>query len=160
MQPGKYRAKATAWGLGETSSGKPEIAIEFGFTSLDLAGQSITWHGYLSEAAFNRTVESLRHCGWKGDDFSDLEGLGANEVELVVEEEEYEGKVHAKVRWVNRAGGLSIKAPMTGDKVKAFAASMRGKVRAFDAKKGKREPASTSGQERAEASMTDEDIPF
>lgn len=134
LNDGKYRAKATAWTLAESGQGTPEVAVAFQFSDPDLGNKSITWHGYLSDKTYQRTVESLRICGWTGDDLSDLAGLDANEVELVVENEEYEGEVNPKVRWVNRiGGGLAVKAPMTPEKAKTFAASMRTKIRAFDA---------------------------
>jgi len=160
LQDGTYRAKARTWALAESSKGTPEAAVEFVIIApADFAGQSITWHGYLSEAAFARSVESLRHCGWKGDDLSDLAGLDANEVDIVIANEEYEGETHAKVRWVNKAGGLAVKSPMTPDKAKAFAAAMKGQVRAVDISKGAK-PSTNGQQKRAEAPMSGDDIPF
>lgn len=158
MNDGKYRAKARTWGLGESSKGTPEVAVEFVLSDPAMEGASITWHGYLTDAAFDRTVESLRHCGWTGDDLSDLAGLDAHEVDLVVVNEEYEGKVHPKVKWVNKAGGLALKTPMTPEKAKAFAASMRDRIRAADAAKGKK--SQTNGQRQHAERPVDDDIPF
>ncbi|HVO30759.1 MAG TPA: hypothetical protein VMV18_08485 [bacterium] len=162
MENGTYKAKASTWALAESSKGTPEVAVEFVLTHPDMQGRSITWHGYLSEKTFNRTVESLRYCGWKGDDLSDLSGLDANEVSLVVENEEYEGETHPRVKWVNRAGGLAVKAPMSGDKAKAFAASMRERVRAFDAAKGNKPAPSNGGRPsyQEDTPPPNDDIPF
>ena len=163
---GTYRAKAREAALAESSKGTPEIAVEFVMCAPEMEGQTITWHGYLSEKTEARTIESLRLCGWKGDDLTDLAGLDSNEVNIVVEHEEYEGETHARVKWVNRAGGLAVKAPMSADKAKAFAASMKNRIRSIDAAKGTKpagrqsspppgHPAGESG-----APMQDDDIPF
>jgi hypothetical protein len=136
-----YKAKAAEWALGETASGKEQVAVAFNILTPDAQENRLTWYGYFSDGAVDRTLESLRICGWQGDDLTDLTGLDANEVELVVEDEEYpegSGKWRAKVQWVNRSGGLALKAPLAGDKAKAFAASMRERIRALDAANGKR----------------------
>lgn len=159
IKNGTYRAKARTWALGETSKGTPEAAVEFIFTHPDMEGASITWHGYLSESTFDRTVEGLRHCGWTGDDLANMEGLDANEVDLVIENEEYEGKTRPKVRWVNKAGGLALKERMAPEKAKTFAASMRGRIRAADAAKGVK-PANGGGKPAEPPPMDDSDIPF
>lgn len=164
----RYTAKAKAWGLGETDKGTEEIAVEFEILTEGAHVERITWHGYFSDKTWERTVESLRYMGWEGNDLADVQGLDMNEVELVVEDEEYQGKVYAKVRWVNRMGGLAIKAPLTGDKAKAFAASMRDKIKALDASAPKAKPAAKKTAPRPVAAPygnsapahTDDDLPF
>lgn len=157
-----YKARATSGILGETQGGKPEVAIAFSILTPGASHSSLTWHGYFTEATEARTIESLRIAGWRGDDLSQFaDGYDfpaeAPEVELVVEDEEYEGKVRTKVQWVNRAGGPAVKTPLTGDKAKAFAAAMRDKFRAHDAANGKRTP--TPKPAAAPAKPLD-DIPF
>ena len=163
IENGTYRGKARSWALAESpNKGTPEVAVEFELTDPEMGGQGITWHGYLTEGAFERTVQALRYCGWEGDDLSALDGLDKNEVSLVVENETYNGKTHAKVKWVNKPGGLAIKAPMPADKVKTFAAQMRGRIRALDAQAGKklsngaRVPPGAPGSEP----IAEDDIPF
>jgi hypothetical protein len=129
INAGRYRAKAVQAALGETSTGKPQVGIEFEL--LDHPGQTINYFGYFTDETFSRTVESLRACGWSSDDLSDLTGIDTNEVSLVVEHEEYDGKTRAKVRWVNRTGGLALKAQMPADKAKAFGAQMKGRIKAL-----------------------------
>jgi hypothetical protein len=134
----RYAARAKTWGLGETSKGTEQIAVEFEILTEEAEFNHITWFGYFSDKTFERTIESLRHCGWTGHDLTDLTGLDANEVELVIEDEDDEdGNPRARVRWVNRKGGLALKAPLTGDKAKTFAASMRDKIKALDASAGR-----------------------
>lgn len=165
---GKFKAKAKTWGLGEASTGNKEVAVLFDILDEAAEFSALTWRGHFSDAAWERTVESLRICGWEGDDLTKLEGLDKNEVELVVEEEEYEGKTQTKVRWVNRIGSLNIKAPLEGDKLKSFAAAMQSKIRAFDASKGRKRTNATGAQPSTSPShrspepppLTDDNIPF
>lgn len=138
MENGTYRGKALGAVLGETSKGAEQVAIEFGF--FDAENTRYTYFGTFGEKALEHTLKALRTAGWKGDDLSDLSSIGgpdAPEVDLVVENEEYEGKVRAKIKWVNPRGGLSLKAPLPADKAKAFAARMRAQVAAFDATNGR-----------------------
>lgn len=127
--PRTYRAKAVEYGLGTTAGGKEQLAVRFEVQDPETPGQSFTWYAYFTDAALERTIESLRHCGWTGDDLSDLSGIERNEVSIVVEDEEYEGKVRAKVRWVNALGGLALKSRMEGGQAKAFAASLKDRIR-------------------------------
>ncbi len=68
LNPGKYRARPIAAALGLTSKGTDQIAVTFEL--LDPAGERITWYGFFTEKTTDRTLESLRHCGWKGNDLS------------------------------------------------------------------------------------------
>lgn len=137
---GKFRAKAKTWDLGETSTGKEQVAVEFQILTEGAEYSTITWYGYFTEDTWQRTIESLRYMGWKGENLEDLSGLDANEVELEVGEEEYQGKTQTKVKWVNRAGGLNLKAPLSPERKKSFAAQMSQKIRALDASQGNRKP--------------------
>lgn len=167
-----YKAKAAEWSLGETSQGNPQVVVLFNILDEGAQETRLTWYGYFTEKTTDKTIESLRICGWQGEDLTDLTGLDTNEVSLVVEDEEYtdeqSGQVstRARVRWVNKAGGLSVKQPLTGEKAQAFAASMRAAVRAFDAASGKRtttapKPAVSPSLLAPEPPpLTDKDIPF
>lgn len=164
----KYLARATEWALGETDKGTEQVAVNFDIITPDAEMNTIVWYGYFSDKTWERTVESLRHCGWTGTDLADMQGLDANEVELVIEDETYEGKTHQRVRWVNRpgGGGIALKAPLTGDKAKTFAASMRDKIKTLDASSGTPRPKQaprppvrrSNGYEPPP--MTDDDLPF
>lgn len=135
IAPGTYRGRAVGGALGETSSGGEQVAVEFELMdSTGAVGPHILWYGYFTEKAFDHTIRALRVCGWKGDMLTDLSGLTDNEVSLVIESETYEGRTKSRVRWVNPAGdvGLGLKAPLTGDKARAFAAKMRGRIAGVD----------------------------
>ena len=95
---GTYRAIALDGHLGFTSKGNEQIVVRFVITEGPQKEQSIQWFGFFSDACFDRTIQSLRHCGWKGDDVSDLTGIDTHEVDIVVEHDEYQNKVTPKVR--------------------------------------------------------------
>jgi len=132
-------------------------------------GRSITWFGYLNDKNFDRTVEALRYCGWEGDELAELPQLAAagrlaQEVELVVVHEEYQGEWRAKVRWVNRPGGgaVQLKKPLEGQELAAFSARMKGRVRvAGDANRpgGSAARPSAGGQQRSSTSRSQDPHP-
>jgi hypothetical protein len=152
-----YRARAREWTLGESSKGTPQVVVAFNILDEGAAEKALTWYGYFTDATADRTLESLKHMGFEGDDITILDGLGRNEVSLVVEDEEYEGQTHARVRWVNKAGGLAVKQPLQADKLRAFAAEMKAKLRAGGVKPA---PKPASDKRPEPPPLTDADIPF
>jgi hypothetical protein len=132
---GKYIGTPVSAALGFTSSGKEQIAVQFEF--LDPAGEKLTWYGYFTDAAFDRTIESLRACGWTGsslDEFSadHLPAGFGNQVELVVQHEEYQGKTQVRIAFVNSiGGGVALKSAMDAAQARAFAAKMKGRIAAL-----------------------------
>lgn len=125
---GKYRARVKTADFGFTSNGSEQVQVIFDILDPDYDGETVPWWGYFSEKTAERTMQSLRYCGWKGDDVTNLEGISDNEVELEVEHNTYNGKTNARVAWVNRpgsGGGITVKAPMPEDKRKAFAKKMK-----------------------------------
>jgi hypothetical protein len=130
---GTYRATAESAVLGTTKTGKEQIAVQFKLTDL---GVRLTWRGFFTEKTTDRTFESLRACGWAGDDVSAVTFPPGNEVEIVVENEEYDGKVHPKIQWVNTIGGASVQNAMDPVQAKSFGARMKGALIAFDQKNG------------------------
>jgi len=163
---GRYKACGVAGGLGEASNGREQVAVEFEVLEGDFAGERITWYGYFGDdpgkgkkTPTEITVEALRNCGWQGDDLSDLRGIDANEVSLVIDHEEYQGSTQAKVKFVNRLGGLALKAPMSPDKAKAFAARMKGKIVAASKSAGQAPTQRNGGGAHPNAPGTREDGP-
>jgi hypothetical protein len=168
-----YRGKAKEWAMSEASTGKPMLVVLFDVLTEGATEKSLTWRGFFTDATADRTIESLRAMGFEGDDLSTLEGLDKNEVDLVVEDEEYTdpetGQVRAvpKVQWVNRPRALSVKTVMEGDKLRSFAAEMKARFRAVDAAAGKRTPSKPAaapagaGPKTPEPPpLTDADMPF
>jgi hypothetical protein len=132
LEIGEYRARSKSAALGTTKSGKEQVAVTFDL--LDLPGQSITWYGFFSEAAFEIAMRGLRAAGFQGDDLSNLSSLQPGpECFLVVDHETYDGKVRAKVKFINSGeGGIPLKAQLEPDAARAFAAKMKGRIVAFD----------------------------
>jgi hypothetical protein len=182
-EAGTYVAKAAEVTLGESlKRGTPFVGVIFVVTDGDQKGQRLRWEGYLTDNTAERTIESLQHCGWRGDDISvfakgDLDGLDANEVDLVVEMEEYEKdgelKEAPKVQWVNRRGGgvrfmgeavNPGKAAAFGKKYRGLAISLRAKSGGGAPKQEPRRPAqqSTGRQDFGGdyAGSKDDEIPF
>ncbi|HEY2735947.1 MAG TPA: hypothetical protein VGI70_18245 [Polyangiales bacterium] len=160
IEAGNWKARAIEANLANADTGTPHVSILFRLVEGPDEGQTIQWNGYLSDKALERSLESLRHCGWDSDNLSELASVTKNEVRLVVEHEvsqqgESVGKVFARVRWVNAADALRVRNPMSpGDKA-AFAERMRGAVIAHRMKTGA--AAAPSGNS---AKPTDDDIPF
>lgn len=168
---GTHRAHAKEWQLGMSSTGKEQIGVMFQIIGGEHDGKHITWFGYFTDGALDRTLESLRHCGWDSDSLAELDNLGANEVELVCEDEEYEGRWRTRVKWVNRVSRLQMKEQMSPQQVQAFAAKLRGRTVASKQKYGAqpssngssaRQPAQqpTYGGAAAAGAVQDDDIPF
>lgn len=127
LLPGTYAAVATDHQWGKSKSDKTQIVIVFQILDGPQTGQYITWYGYFSGKAAKITMKALRTCGWKGDDLAEL-GVLNQRVSIVVEHEEYEGKTHAKVQWINPpGGGIALKNPLAPNDLRMFAAQMKAK---------------------------------
>jgi hypothetical protein len=135
INKGTFRARAVqgSAALGLTGKGTEQIAVQFEILEGENEGNHITWYGYFSDAALDRTLESLRYCGWQGDALMDLSTIGdadAPEVSIVIEHEpDLTGELRAKVRWVNKLStGVALKERMTDIQARAFSERMKGKV--------------------------------
>lgn len=145
---GNFKARGLTAALGYTSTGKEQVAVQLEILDEGFQGETITWYGSFSEQAAERTLESLRLLGWQGDDLFDLSGIGSKEVKAVLDEDEYEGKIQLKVKWINGPGGLALKAPMNEGEARAFSQRMKGLVLSHKTKSA----AGTSGTKPSSAS--------
>lgn len=123
----------------------PQLVCRFEILDGDSKGRTDTWFASLSEDAsrsgkafYEFTIDSLRACGWTGNDLAEVPVLAAagqlaGEVVLVRTHRHKDGKVNTLVKYVNRIGGggvnLKDKA-MADDEVAAFAKRMKAKVAA------------------------------
>jgi len=124
---GRYKARAIEGALALTNNGNEQVAVLVEVVGGDHAGEQLTWYGHFTEKTVERTFESLRLLGWQGDDLSELSGIDANEVTIIVEhEEDRDGKPRPRVKWINGGGGLAVKQKLEGAAAKAFAQRMRG----------------------------------
>jgi len=166
---GTHKARAIDCALGMTGTGKEQIGV---LLELSETAERITWYGYFTDGTFERTIESLRYLGWSGTDLlafrSGLPSECVNEVEIVVEDEaDQDGKLRRKVRWINGSGGVAIKETLDDGQARVFAAKMRAKVAALQAKTGVAAPRSSTpklpSQVATNASgevLAEDEIPF
>lgn len=125
---GTWDATVVASVLGKTGTGKEQIAITF----QDEAGNRSTWYGYFTDAAIERTLETLQILGWVAaqndwrlDTLHNTDLIVGAKAAIVVEDEEYDGKIRAKIRWVNELGGGAVKEQMAPAEAEAFAKRLR-----------------------------------
>jgi hypothetical protein len=128
LQPGTYKARGIAAQLGFTEGGKEQVAVQLEILDENYHGETISWYGYFTEKTADRTLESLRLLGWASDDLFDLSGIGSTEIRAILEEEDYNGKMILKVKWINGPGGLALKAPMSDAQARDFSQRMKGLV--------------------------------
>jgi hypothetical protein len=129
--------------LGQSKEKKTDqVTITFKILDGEAEGQQIAWTGYFTADTYAKTVEALRNCGFKGDDLLKLHDQTLDqEVSLVIESEEYKGKMYPRVRWVNRpggGGGMRGATPMKGDELRKFAAMMKARVKGIPEVAGER----------------------
>ncbi len=175
LQDATYRARAVrSAGFGKSAKGNTQLAIELEIVDSEaLEGERISWVGHFTDKTAARTIESLQHMGWQGDDLSELaEGCDAaallpEVVEIVCAPEEYEGDWQLKVKWVNKpgAGRFAFKEPVQGNDLKAFAAQMKATVRSVRGGAGRPAAKPTNGARPAapqhpNAPGFDDDSPF
>lgn len=138
IQAGTWPVEVDATFLGKSSKkGTGYVGVRF----KDETGDTITAYLYTSDAAIARTVETLERLGWSlsasnGDLFTLHETnliVGAK-CEIVVEDEEYDGKWRPKVKWINELGGGGRAEGMAAEEARSFAAALRAKV--YGAKAG------------------------
>lgn len=147
-----YIARADSNEMVESKDGNPYVIVDFVIEEGERNGEILKWMGFFTEKTATRTIESLRVCGWKGDDVSSLDGLSDNLVQITAGFETYNDKEYERVRWVNAIGSSAVKKVMSSEQRKEFAQKLRGAVLAYD-KSVKENPV-------AKPSNNDDDLPF
>ena len=159
IEKGKYKARAAAYAdFGTSDKGSDFVRVTFTLSEGQAhAGEQIGWSGFFTDKTQERTIQSLRYCGctFPGGDITNIEGIDRNEVQLLIEHEDYEDrngemKTGARVAWVNSlVGGIKEEQRMSETQRRSFAARMKGLVVASaGASKGatpNRPPAPRSG---------------
>jgi hypothetical protein len=168
INPGTYRAKPLAYQFGYTKDNKEQVLVDFRIVEeCEFNGWVLPWFGFFTDKTWDRTLESLHHCGWVGDDLSDI-GVLDQEVEIVVDiEPDLEGVDRNKVRWVNKigAGRITLQKPMVGNDLKMFAAKMKARAGNRPQQQSARSSNSGSSQSTGRGwddppPPQDDDIPF
>lgn len=142
--------------LAESKEKKtPYVVVNFLIAE---SGTTVTWRGFLTEKTQERTIEALRACGWTGTDIASVTFPPNAQVQIETETEEYEGKQHSKVKWVNAIRGPSTQGAMSEIEAKTFAAKMKGAILAFDARN--KSQAHKNVAQAAQTLAGGDDIPF
>lgn len=154
IEAGMYTARATEAAYGQTSKGTDQVAVDFQITSSQnpqYEGAHITWYGYLSAAAAERTLEAIIACGCTNLDT--LEGITTNEVQLVIQHEpDLESRLRARVAFVNKLGGIAMKSRMNEGESRAVAAKWKGKFEALRKGQPTSSPNSSAPRRQMQAS--------
>ena len=109
--------------------------ITFEFKDNEGITRHLTWYGHFTEKTIEKTLDALLICGMRGNDPRVLaEGPAAHalnqsqEVSVTVEhEKDDDGKIRAKVRWINRVGGAAFKKMAPQDVMRKLG-DLRGMV--------------------------------
>ena len=139
---GTFKARASTMRYTTSSSkGTPGVEVVFNLTDGPDKGSNITWTGWMTDGTRVRTAESLEACGFDGE--SDAT-ITKNEVYLVIEHEEYEGKTRARVQWVNDMARGPGSTPMDPAKAADVKADLRGLIMAKKQASAGTAPATTA----------------
>jgi hypothetical protein len=155
LPEGKHVARAT----GQHEWGQSDKGTDFLWLQFKLKGaedETIGAYLYFSEAAAARSIESLRHCGctFPDNDVTNLDGLTSRDVQLVIEHEEWDGAMRAKVKWINALAGVREEQKMSPAAKAGFKQRMKG---ALLASKSSAPPSDGAGPS---SPAKDSDIPF
>lgn len=115
---------------GETRNGYPQIAVTMRM-AIDGGTQDAVTFLIFSPDSAPYSFERLRALGWKGNDLSqDLVGIDANEVDVNVRAEEYNGKTQYRCDIVAGGGTVKLDKPISREafavRVKAISGAMAG----------------------------------
>lgn len=165
--------------IGESSQrGTPFVAVNFRIIDGDWSGETIPWIGHLTDKTAQRTIESLRYCGFVGDDLAGVETQRLSQiVELEIKHEPSQkdpSKTFPRVRWVNRpSSGAVLKGRMDPSARRRIADELKALVKSSTVAPGEkaqpqhRQPraqadaSSSGGQARAVRQVEyDDDMPF
>jgi len=108
MRSGRFKARGIKGSeqFGEAGENKTlQIAVDLDIPEL---GRSVTTFLFMSPAAAPYSVERLRALGWKGENITDLSGIDANEVEVEVRSEMYQGKQQWRVEILTGPGRVTL----------------------------------------------------
>lgn len=149
IKEGRYAARVVSYGIPEVDQGKtPAVVLTFAFQE-DGEHRELTWYGYLSEKAIDRTMKSLIIAGFNGDYLRNLcepNAFEEKEVSIVVEHETYEGKTRAKIKWINEPGAGQFKS-LHPEVVERQFGNLNSALRAARAELGRTRKAKAQTQE-------------
>lgn len=124
IQAGNYKCRAISAAFINSGGEKktPGVTVTLKLIESDELIDATLW---LSEGAKKRSAESLAILGFDGQD---LMTITRNEAWCVIEPEEYNGKTHMRVKWINREPGGTKFAPMDPAQQQSVMSELRGIV--------------------------------
>lgn len=103
MHPtGTFDAEVIEHAITESSKGTPQVAVKFETSEGEITG----WFA-LTDKAAEYTIQKLRVMGFQGDDLSQINDgrcMVGNQCTLVIEHDEYNDKINARIKFVNPLG--------------------------------------------------------
>lgn len=104
IEKGNHIAKPLGYVFGKSKNkGTDQVSVTFQFEGGPNSGKRMTWNGFFTEKAAERTLEALEHCGWDGSSLKAMTGFGSKNVELVIDEEPgTDGEMYPTIKWVNK----------------------------------------------------------
>lgn len=129
MPEGDYPVVAIGYRWGFSSNGGEQIGIRLRVIEGPHAGKSLLYYGSLNGGAREFTLKAIKTLGILDLVFSAPNGPVDNSAQAiaVVGHEEYNGKITAKVNWINGVD-IVMKEEMNDQDFRAFAARMKGEI--------------------------------
>ena len=121
---------------------------------------------WLSDKAIENTCKTLRDIGFNSDNMQDLNDSGVMvgvEVEITTEDDEYNGQVREKVKFMNASGSFAKRGvkPMDSNQAKALAAKYNMALKNAQKKGAPAQAKPKNGTVDAnDYASPDEDLPF
>lgn len=155
---GTHEVTVKSTALANSSKGNLQIVVEFENDAHDTISAFLA----TTEAAWQYTEEKLRTLGWdpaaNGYRFEDLNNdpspIALNQVQIVVDEEVYDGKRVKKVKFINQPGGKVLER-LAETEATYFASLLRQRLT------GSTRPGVAPPARQAQAAKrNDDEIPF
>lgn len=152
----------TAGWIGEQGDKQtPFIRVPVVVSEGSETGKGAVWQGWLSNAAFEKTILRLKEVFDFNGDLAFLATgkatLAGKLCSITTEFEEYEGKRRLKIKWLNAPGGGGSAKPMDADRLNALLGALNKRAMTIAASAGK----TVMGDAIASAMANDQnDVPF
>lgn len=114
--------------LGESKNGTRFIRVPVTISEGSQKGKTIDWYGYLTDRTQERTVEVLETCFGVNWDWNNINFTG-QEVEVVVEQEEYNGKTSFRAKWLNNPNMDRTNGGKSPEEIEAAKAEAQAKAK-------------------------------
>lgn len=127
LAQGTFKAKIRDYGVKESKAGLPYVVVAFG-----VGEETVYWSGYFSDKTIEGTKATLTLLGLKGGNLPALAlGLSSNSLDttkefvlVVVHEPDNEGKMWARVRFVNDPNASNVRGTVDFDRARQLFAGI------------------------------------